>query len=129
MNDTRMVVIYDGDCPFCRSYVKLMALRRRVGTVDLVDARSDDPRVTSAERDGYDLDEGMLAIYGGKTYYGGDAVALISALSSTDGGIQALLSKLLGNPTRARLLYPIMKFGRNLALRALGRSKIRSAHR
>jgi len=127
MNDARMVIIYDGDCPFCRSYVKLMALRERVGAVDLVDARSGDPRVASAERDGYDLDEGMLAIYGGKTYYGGDAVALISTLSSNEGRVQSLISKLLGNPTRARLLYPILKCGRNLALRALGRSKIRPA--
>lgn len=45
MSDAKMVVIYDGECPFCRSYVSLMALRDRVGQVDLVDARSNDPRV------------------------------------------------------------------------------------
>jgi hypothetical protein len=30
---------------------------------------------------GYDLNEGMAAIYGGKVYYGKDAVVLISSLT------------------------------------------------
>ncbi len=115
----KMVVIYDGECPFCSGYVKLMDLRRRVGDVELVDARSDDPRVKAVQRDGYDLNEGMVAIYGARTYYGGEAVALISRLGS--GGI---LSRIFGDDSRSRLMYPAMKMGRNIALRLLGRSKI-----
>jgi predicted DCC family thiol-disulfide oxidoreductase YuxK len=125
MSDAKMVVIYDGECPFCRSYVRLMALRNRVGEVDVVDARSDDPRVVNVQERGYDLNEGMIAVYGGKIYYGSDAIALISTLSANAGAVQMILSKLLGNSTRARLLYPVMKFARRITLKALGRSAIR----
>lgn len=66
----------------------------------------------------------MIAVYGGKIYYGSDAIALISTLSANAGGVQVILSKLLSNSTRARLLYPVMKFGRRITLKALGRSAI-----
>lgn len=32
-------VVYDGECPFCASYVALLRLRERVGEVRLIDAR------------------------------------------------------------------------------------------
>lgn len=119
-----MIVIYDGECPFCSNYVRMMALKRSVGTVELVDARSSDSRVKALWARGLDLNEGMAAIYGGTLYYGSDALALISALTGERGLAQRLLSGLLRNPRRARLLYPTMKLGRRIALRALGRSDI-----
>jgi predicted DCC family thiol-disulfide oxidoreductase YuxK len=124
MTDARMIVIYDGDCPFCRSYVRLMALRKRVGAVDLINARSDDGCVKEARDKGYDLNEGMLAIYGDGIYYGSDALALISTLSSNDNFAQRVLSRILANPARARFLYPLMKAGRRIILLILGKPKI-----
>jgi predicted DCC family thiol-disulfide oxidoreductase YuxK len=123
MSDAKLVVIYDGDCPFCQAYVKLMALRNRVGQVDIIDARSGDLRVTEIQRT-HDLDEGMVAIFGSEIYYGSDAIALISSLCADVGFIQKLFAKVLSSPTRAKFLYPAMKLGRNATLRALGRSKI-----
>jgi hypothetical protein len=101
-----------------------MALRDRVGTVQLIDARSDDLHVKTAREKGYDLNEGMLAIYGDKTYYGSDALSLISILSGGDSLLQRALSRLLRNPHRSHFLYPAMKLGRNLTLAALGRERI-----
>src|SRR5262245_37223063 len=80
-----LVVIYDGQCPFCSSYVRLLALRKAVGSVELVDARSGDPRVLDVNMRGFDLNEGMIAIFGGKIYYGADAVVLLSTLSGDYG--------------------------------------------
>jgi hypothetical protein len=31
ITDNKMVVVYDGECPFCRNYVRLMSLRKAVG--------------------------------------------------------------------------------------------------
>lgn len=119
-----MVVVYDGECPFCSNYVRLMALRRLTGSVELVDARSGDPRVADLWAKGYDLNEGMAAIYGGTVYYGSDALALISGIVGDGGIARRALSLLLRDPGRARLLYPAMKTGRRLALRALGRKDL-----
>ena len=76
-----MVIVYDGECPFCRNYVRLMELRKAVGNVDLVNARTPHPAVWELVELGYDLNEGMAAIYGGKIYYGSDAVVLLSSMT------------------------------------------------
>lgn len=121
---TEMTIVYDGECPFCRNYVRLMALRKAVGAVDLVDARSGAPAARRLVDLGYDLNEGMAAIYGGTVYYGSDAVVLISTLSRERGAAARFLAALLRDPARAKLLYPAMKLGRRVVLRLLGRSEI-----
>lgn len=120
-----MIVIYDGECPFCSSYVNLMALRNQVSEIELVNARSDDPRVVDVQKKGYDLNEGMIVIYNAQIYYGSEALALISKLNTKTDTIPRLLAKTLGNSTRARILYPALKIGRAITLKVLGRSAIR----
>ena len=115
----KIVIVYDGKCPFCNSYVRLMALRRAVDKVVLIDARSDDPIACKIGAQ-YDLDEGMAVLYGGKVYYGADAVILISALTCDGSWVARSLAVLLRNPRRAKFFYPIMKFGRRVTLRILG---------
>ena len=127
LGDGGMLVIYDGDCPFCSSYVRLMALRANAKEVELLNARSPDPRVSNLWKQGYDLNAGMVAIYGGAVYHGSDALWLISTLSSSGGIGKRLLVALLRNPTRARLLYPSLKAGRRLALRILRRPDLAPA--
>jgi len=119
-----VVVIYDGDCPFCKNYVYLTSLRKAVGFVELVDARSDDPRVRLIQERGFDLNEGMIVVFGGRIYYGADAVVVLSTLSGNRGLFAKLLSRFFKDPTRAHKLYPYLKTGRHLALRLLGRSQI-----
>ena len=38
-------IVYDGECPFCTQYVKLMRLRETVGIVKPLNAREDHPVV------------------------------------------------------------------------------------
>jgi hypothetical protein len=54
------LIIYDGECVFCNNYLRFVRLRETIGKVDLLDARSDDPRVKRYWREGFDLNEGML---------------------------------------------------------------------
>jgi hypothetical protein len=53
-SDDKMVIVYDGECPFCRNYVRLMELRKVVGNVDLVNARTPHPAVSKLVELGYD---------------------------------------------------------------------------
>ena len=119
-----MIVVYDGECPFCSNYVRLMALRKAVGRVELVNARQSHPFVRDLQTAGYDLNEGMAVIFGGKIYYGSEAVTLLSRLSDTSSVSARALSALLRDPARARRIYPWMRLCRNLTLKALGRKKI-----
>ena len=102
----------------------LMSLRKAVGDVELVDARTQAPAVRRLVELGYDLNEGMAAIYGGKVYYGKDAVVLISSLTGDRDWMDRVLAISLRNPTRATFLYPLMKLGRRVALRMLGKPLI-----
>jgi predicted DCC family thiol-disulfide oxidoreductase YuxK len=120
-----MVVIYDGDCPFCSNFVTLMVLKRAVGGVTLIDAREGGPMVDEVLAKGYDLNIGMVVLFGGEVYFGSDAVALISALSQEKGGAGAkLISFMLRDPGRAKVMYPFMRFGRRIVLTLLGRPLI-----
>ena len=102
-----MIVIYDGECPFCSNYVRLMALRKTVGRVELVNARQSHPFVRDLQTAGYDLNEGMAVIFGGKIYCGYEAVTLLSRLSDTSSVSARALSALLRDPARARRILSL----------------------
>ena len=82
------------------------------------------PGRLETRRAGYDLNEGMAAIYGGKIYYGSDAVVLLSSMTNGRGWAGRFLAVLLRRPARARFLYPYMKVGRHFALKILGKPLI-----
>jgi hypothetical protein len=66
----------------------------------------------------------MAAIYGDRVYYGTDAVVLISTMTGKLPWTGRLLAALLRSKKRAALIYPIMKLGRKITLKALGVAQI-----
>jgi predicted DCC family thiol-disulfide oxidoreductase YuxK len=105
-------VVYDGDCPFCRSYVSLLRLREQYD-VHLVDARQEP---AFAAQYGLDLNAGMVVELDGKVFHGADAISLLSRLSWIPGP--------LSSKRFSRFVYPILRLGRNIALRVLRRSPL-----
>lgn len=125
MTGPGITVIYDGDCPFCTSYVSMMRLREAAGEVDLVNAREDDPRVRDIQRAGYDLDSGMVVLWQDEVFFGDGAVHLLATLSSAGGGVFNRIQRMaFSNPRRAARLYPVLAAGRRLFLRLVGRAPI-----
>jgi predicted DCC family thiol-disulfide oxidoreductase YuxK len=121
-NDT--VIVYDGECPFCSSYVRLLRLRESIGPVALVNARDEAPAVEEARSHGLDLDEGMAMKYQGRWYHGDDCIHMLALLSSRSGLANRLMAWLFRSPARAHILYPWMRAGRNITLKLLGRQPI-----
>jgi len=119
-----ITVLYDGQCPFCSSWVSMIRLRDTVGRVEMVDARSDDPRITEAIAAGHDLDEGMVVIWQGRHFHGRDAVHLLATLSAPQGVLNGVQRLVFRSPRRASLAYPILARGRRLFLRLAGRPSI-----
>lgn len=117
-------LIYDGECPFCATYVKFMRLRQSVGPVRLIDAREGGAEVQRVRADGFDLDDGMVFHYGGRDYHGADALNIMALLSSEHAWFSKLNGALFRSPKVAAVAYPFLRAGRNTALRLLGRSKI-----
>lgn len=127
MTDQSLEVIYDGECPVCASWMRMVRLRERIGRVELIDARAGDPRVAALAAAGYDLDEGMVVVWNGHVYHGAPAMHLLSMLSGEKGGFNRVQRWLFASPSRARRIYPWLARGRRLLLTVLGRGTIKAA--
>ena len=120
----RATIVYDGDCPVCRQYVRFYRLREALGDVELINARDagEIPRLISEV--GYDLNEGMVFLYAGRVYFAEDAVHQMALLSSRSSRINRFNALVFRSASRARYLYPILKLGRQLLLAILHRRRI-----
>lgn len=119
-------LVYDGDCPFCSRYVKLLRLRDSIGPVALINAREGGPRVERLRELGYKLDGGFVLEWEDRIYYGADAInrlALLSTRSSLFNKVNAFVFK---SRTASKVLYPVLRTGRDLTLFLMGRSKLGS---
>lgn len=120
-------IVYDGECPFCAAYVKLVRLRDAVGIVHLINARDPHPIVDEVLAAGFDLDEGMAMKIGGEILHGDAVMNRLAMMSSPSGALNRLHAWVFRSPVRARLLYPPLRTGRNLALRLLGHGQLKDA--
>ena len=119
-----LILVYDRDCPVCDAYCRMVRLRDAAGTVQLYDAREGGPIVEELTARGLDVDEGMVLIAGEEIYYGADAIHALAMLSSRSGLFNRINYIVFRSPRAAAVLYPVLKAGRNLLLKLLGRSRI-----
>jgi predicted DCC family thiol-disulfide oxidoreductase YuxK len=117
-------LIYDGDCPFCSAFVRMKRLQEAAGPVRLVNAREGGAEVARARQLGYDLDEGMLLHLDGRDYHGADCLRQVEMLSTGSGLFNRASALMFRRPAVARAVYPVMKAGRALTLRLLGRTRL-----
>ena len=118
-------LVYDGDCPFCSRAARYLRLRETVSRLRLIDARKGGEVVAMIEGRGLDLDEGMVLIVGDRLYHGADGLHAIALLSSPVGIFNRINYALFRHGALARVAYPVLRSGRNLALRLLGRRMIK----
>jgi predicted DCC family thiol-disulfide oxidoreductase YuxK len=118
-------IVYDGQCPFCSRYVQLLRLRESLGAVRLIDAREGGPIVEELQRAGVDLDEGMVLKLDDRLYHGHDCIHVLALLSTPSGLFNRINAAVFRSAPTARMLYPVLRAGRNAVLRLLGRGKIR----
>jgi len=118
------IIIYDGDCPFCSRYVTMLRLRETLGEVRLLNARDGGPEVAAAVERGLDLDEGMVLRLDGQYYHGDDCIHRLALLSSPSGAFNRLNAAIFRSERLSRLLYPVLRSGRNTVLSLLGRKRM-----
>ena len=119
-----LTIVYDGACPFCASYIRLVRLREAAGPVELVDARRPHPILEEVRARGLDLDQGMVVRIDGDYLHGPAAMTALSLLSTRAGLFNRAMRALFREPDRASALYPLLVRGRKAALRLLGRKPI-----
>lgn len=122
-----VTLIYDGECPFCSSYADIINIRENVGELLLIDARKGGPVVERVRNEGFDLDDGMIMLYRGDTFHGAECMHMLSRLSTSRSIMGRALHLLTRSRWVATIVYPVLRFGRNLALRILGRRRLGSS--
>lgn len=110
-------LIYDDQCPLCRTYCKSLKTNENV-TLSLIDARKQSPLLDKITAHGLDIDQGIAANINGVLHYGSDAVFEIAIRSQK--GWRSLPNRLLFNTKhKASIIYPLAKTMRNILLRIL----------
>ena len=118
------VIVYDGDCPFCSAYVRLVRLRDAFGTVRLVNARTADPVLDEIRAAGLDLDSGMVLKLDQQLFSGDRCLHMLALMSTSSGIFNRLTKAVFTSPRLSRRLCPVLIAGRNATLSLLGRRKI-----
>lgn len=117
-------LLYDGECPFCSRYVRLVRLRDAIGPLRLVDARLGGSELSAIRAAGLDINTGMVLSLNGQLYHGDACLNRLALLSTPSGAFNRLNGLLFRSPWMARASYPLMRSVRNGVLRLLGRSLI-----
>lgn len=123
-NVKKRYIVYDGECPFCSRFVKMLRLKEAMGSIELIDARSDESIVKTLTALNIDLDEGMALVDSGIIYHGDDCMNRLALMSTRSGLFNKLNYHVFKSRTISMVLYPILRAGRNLVLSILGRRKI-----
>jgi hypothetical protein len=116
--------VYDGECPFCGAYAKLYAVRANAGDITMIDAREHPATVKELRAKGMEINDGMVVTWRGRTYWGADAMHLLSVLGASAGFFGMANRILFGREAIARVTYPILTACRRLTLATLGRKMI-----
>ena len=84
--------VYDGDCPICQIAARGLRIKKAVGELNLIDARSDknNPIVMEINDKGLNLEEGMVIKFGGNFYHGADALQIMALLGTNQGWFNRL---------------------------------------
>lgn len=90
----------------------------------LANAREHPALVEEVGRLGYDVDEGMVLKLNGRYYHGADCIHALSLLTTPAGWFNRINSLAFRSPAFSRLAYPVLRAGRNLTLKLLGRSRL-----
>lgn len=117
-------ILYDGECPFCSSYVGMVRLRDSIGPIRLLDARQGGPELEEVRAAGLDVDEGMVLKLSGELFHGDACIHRLALLTTPSGPFNRLNAWVFKSEARSRLLYPVLRAGRNTVLKLLGRRGI-----
>ena len=119
-----ILLVYDKQCPACDNYCRIIRIREDVGNLKIINARDDSQVMQKITTQGLDIDQGMVLKLGGQIYYGADAIHTLALISSRSGVFNRINYWVFKSRSLSRVLYPILRFFRNLLLKILGRTKI-----
>ncbi len=124
MNQNKILLIYDKECPVCRYYCQVIRIRKTLGQLKTINARENSDVRDEITRQGLNIDEGMVLKINNIFYSGSDAIQILALISTRSGILNRLNYWLFKSKTVSAALYPVLRFCRNALLRMLGKTRI-----
>ena len=124
MERGEILLVYDRECPACNAYCQLVRIRESVGDLRIVDARENSEVMNEITTQSLDIDQGMVLKMGDQLYYGSDAIHTLALIGSRSGIFNRFNYWMFKSKTTSSILYPLLRFSRNLLLKMLGKTKI-----
>lgn len=124
-----ILLVYDRECPVCERYSQVVRIKQSVGELKIVNAREDSEVMEEITARGLDVDQGMVLKMGDQYYYGSDAIHALALLSSRSGMFNRFNHWIFKSKTLAHILYPVLRWCRNLLLKILGKTRINNLNR
>lgn len=124
MEREEILLVYDKECPACNAYCQVVRIRETVGDLKIIDARKDTEVMREITAAGMDIDQGMVLKMGEQLYYGADAIHALALIGSRSGVFNRLNYWMFKSKKVSAVLYPVLRFFRNVLLKLLGVSKI-----
>ena len=104
----RPILIYDGDCPFCRNYIAFLRLRTRFPDLELLNAREIPDAVNALRAKGFEINDSMILLEKDNVYWGSIVIQYLARLPDRNSAFTKINRMMLGHPFLAKSLYPIL---------------------
>jgi predicted DCC family thiol-disulfide oxidoreductase YuxK len=124
MKREEILLIYDRECPACNAYCQVVKIRESVGDLRIIDARENSDVLHEITSQGFDIDQGMVLKMGNQLYYGADAIHTLALIGSRSGVFNRINYWIFKSKKISTILYPVLRFFRNMLLKTLRKSKI-----
>lgn len=126
MAEEKIELVYDDQCPVCRSYCTNLSLDDPAMHLELIDARQGGALMDDITSRGIDIDEGMVVKIGNDLFYGSDAIHQL-ALRAQKAGWTGWVNRLFFQSQRlGKFFYGLGKKLRNAVLILYGIQKIKN---
>ena len=114
-----ILIYYDGECPYCRSYKKVIDIKKKY-SFELRDARLYPKEINSLYAKGYKIEDGILMIFNKKIFQGSEALSKVDSLIYKKTFISKLYSLIIKLPFFGMIIYPLVKIIRIITLYLMG---------
>ena len=109
-------LIYDGECIMCRHTAKALKLKKAAGELTLINARQGHDLVRKAVDMGYNLNKGILVLYGDQYFYGSDAIHFLALLGGSSDFFNRANVRIFKYKLATCVFYPFFKVIRQMLL-------------
>tara|TARA_Y100001968_G_scaffold296339_1_gene304454 strand:+ start:1034 stop:1417 length:384 start_codon:yes stop_codon:yes gene_type:complete len=115
--NSKLVFIYDGDCPFCNKFAELIELKSGLPNLTVTNARESKLAIKELYQKGYDIDQGAILLKNDEILHGASAINWIcSQIKQPSDSLLRFISITFTTKRRTNLLFPFLLIGRRIIL-------------